>query len=496
MQKTNYTDKKTYTLYAILNRIRDILEGHVKNKLFWVKAELTKINFHNSGHCYLELVETKDGKNIAQCRASIWKTNLQSIQTSLGSDFSNVIKQGNEVLFLVEVQFTERYGLNIIIKDIDISFSIGALEKKKQENIERLKKEQLLDKNKQHKLPVVIQKIAIIGSPETAGITDLKKQLDSNSYDYKFQYDIFPCLVQGDNAENEIIKHLKKLNSGDYDVIALIRGGGSKLDLDVFNSYNIAKEIALHSKPVFTGIGHETDVSVVDMVANVYHKTPTALGSYIVERAHNFWVKILTTYNYIIEYKNRFLENKKSLLSLNIQTLTSKSISITQLKRGDLHSKMNRILADANHHISREKNLITRGFEIVRLNPMNFLATRNNSLKHTIQLIQINSEGKIKQGLEKYSQMMDLVISYSHQKIADRLRYLNNVIDSIKIYHPHNILTKGYAIPKIDGKLITDQTIKENTELEIELHKRTLLVKYIKDTKKWKDTLMNRLLKS
>jgi exodeoxyribonuclease VII large subunit len=479
-------EKKIFTLSVILKGIREYLELRIKGKTFWLKVELANINFHNSGHCYLELAETKNGQSIAQCKGAIWRSSLDTIKANLGVDFANIIKKGNEVLCLVEMQFTEQYGFNIIIKDIDINFNLGALEKKKQETIDRLKKENLLDKNKKLLLPVVIQKIAIIGSPDTAGITDLKKQLENNLYKYHFDYDILSCLVQGEKAETEIINCLKRLNTSNYDVIALVRGGGSKLDLEVFNSYNIAKEIALHSKPIFTGIGHETDLCVVDLVANVYHKTPTALGSYIVERAHNFEVRIINSFNAVIEYKNRFLEDRKSRLKLNIQTLTSKSISITQLRRGDLHTIMSRIITDARQHINIEKNNLSIAQEIIKTNPLALIITSRNNLKHTMELMQINSEGKIRQALDGFKQTMELIFSYSKQKIDDRLKYVKNVLEVVGIYHPDNILTKGYAIPRMDGQLILDQPIKEQSELEIELHNRVLIVSYKKDKQKWK----------
>jgi exodeoxyribonuclease VII large subunit len=479
-------DKKIYSLYTILKGVRDILEQRIKGKQFWLRVELATINFHSKGHCYLELAETKNGQPLAKCNGVIWNSSLNSIKQSLKDDFNNIIKKGNEILCLSELDFSEQFGLKVIIKEVDVNFNLGALEKKKQETIDRLKKEGIIEKNKIHKLPIVIQKIAIIGSPETAGITDLKKQLENNSYHYCFTYDIFPCLVQGEKAEPEIIQQLQKLNNSKYDVIALIRGGGSKLDLEVFNSYNIAKEIALHTKPIFTGIGHETDVSVVDLVANIYHKTPSALGSYIVERAHNFEVRIITSYNSVIEYKNRFLEDKKSHLKLNIQTLTSQSINITQIRRGDLHSIMNRIISDVRLHINNETNNINLGLELIKTYPLTFLINSMSNLKHTMEIMQVNTEGKIKQALENYRQIVELIGSYSLQKIDERLKYFCNINEVINIYHPSNILRKGYGIPKLDGQLIVDQPISENTELEIELLNRILLVAYKKDKTKWK----------
>ncbi len=489
-------EKKIYGLQTILKGIRDYLDLRIKGKTFWLKVELANITFHNSGHCYLELAETKNGKSIAQCKGAIWKSNLDNIRRNLADDFENIIKKGNEVLCLVELQFTELYGLNIIIKDVDINFSLGALEKKKQETIEKLKSENLIDKNKQRQLPLVIQNIAIIGSPDTAGITDLKKQLENNTYHYRFEYKVYSCLVQGERAESEIVERLKELNDSKYDVIALIRGGGSKLDLDVFNSYQIAKAIALHNKPIFTGIGHETDVSVADLVANVFHKTPSALGSYIVERAHNFEVNIINTYNAVIEYNNRFIEERKSRLKLNIQTLTTQGIYICQKRRSDLHTVMNRILADTKQLINNEKNNLAIGQELIKTNPLAFIQLSKNNLLHSMELMQINSVTRIKQAQDGFKQIMDLVFLYSQHKIEDRLKYIGNVLAVIDIYHPDNILSKGYAIPRIDGHLITNQSIKENIELEIELYKRILIVTYQKDKQKWKNSIMNRLLKN
>ena len=490
------TEKKIYTLHTILKGIRNYLEDRIKGKVFWLRAELANINFHSSGHCYLELAETDNGRSIAQCRGTIWKSTLSNIKNSLGDDFKNIIKKGNEVLFLVEIQFTEQYGLSINIRDVDINFNLGALEKKKQETINRLKKEELINKNKEIKIPTVIQKIAIIGSPETAGITDLRKQLEKNSYGYNFEYEIYPCLVQGEKAEVEIIDQLKKLRNSSYEIIALIRGGGSKLDLDVFNSYSICREIALHPIPVFTGIGHETDISVADLVANIHHKTPSALGSYIVEKAHNYEVRIISSYNYILEYKDKILEEKKSHLKLNIQTLTSKSISITQMRRGDLHSNMNRIFAEARQKLSIEQNSIKVGEEILRTNPAAFILTLNKKLNHTLELIQINSEGKIKNALSGFNQIMELIASYSLKKIEEKLKYTSNVNEIIGVYHPDNILSKGYAIPKIDGNLLKDQELGRNTEIEIEMFKRIIIVSYLKDKPKWKTSIMNKLLKN
>lgn len=489
-------ERTVYTLSRILKGIREYLDIRIKGKSFWLKVEIANINFHSSGHCYLELSESNNGQNIAQCRGSIWQSSLATIKANLGDDYNNILKKGNEVVCFVELQFTERFGLNVIIKDIDITFNLGELEKRKQETINRLTKEKLLEKNKEKVLPTVIQKIGIIGSPETAGITDLIKQLKNNQYHYYFDIEIFSCLVQGDKAQGEIVTRLHQLKNSRFEVLCLIRGGGSKLDLDVFNSYEIAKEIALHDKPIFTGIGHETDFCVADLVANIYHKTPSALGSYIVDRARNFEVRFTSTFNYILEYKDKFLEYRKSSLNLNIQTFSSKSISYTQLRRGELHTRMTRINTEISSIINIQKNKIGVSHEILKTTPQTILGTKLQQLGYTLQLVDINSKKHINTGLVQLKNSVGLVVAMAQSKILEGLNYVQNITSVLEMYHPEQILKKGYGIPRKDGVLLNNQELQTNDTIELELSNRVLVLSFIKYKEKWKSSLMNLLRKN
>ncbi|MCX6246163.1 MAG: exodeoxyribonuclease VII large subunit [Bacteroidetes bacterium] len=475
-------ERTVYTLSKILKGIRDYLETRIKGKTFWLKVEIADLKYHKTGHCYLELTESTNGQNIAQCKGAIWQSNLSTIRANIGEDFDNIVKKGNEIVCLVELSFSERYGLNIIIKDIDITFNLGELEKRKQETINRLTKENLLGKNKENPLPTVIQKIGIIASPETAGITDLLKQLKNNSYQYVFDIEVFSCSVQGDKAQAEIISRLQQLKNSRFEVICLIRGGGSKLDLDVFNSYEIAREIALHDKPIFTGIGHETDLCVADLVANVYHKTPTALGSYIVDRARNFEVRFVSTFNYILEYKDKFLESRRSALNLNISTFSSRSITYTQLRRGELHTKMTRIIPEVINLINIQKNSIGISREVLRTIPRSCLTAQSHLLNTTIQLVDINSQKHIKSGLMFLQNNFELILSLAQSRISESTNYIQNIIQVIGIYHPDDILLKGYGIPRKDGILLSKQELHPDDTIELELSNRVLVLSFVRET--------------
>jgi len=458
---------KSYSLSAILTGIKNIIDKGTAGTKFWLRAEIADIIFHKSGHCYIDLVETKDNEKIAQCKATIWARYLSSIRNELKSDFDNILKKGNEFLCFAKVEFTPLYGFQINIFNVDISFSLGNLEKLKQETIDQLKREGIFDTNKSKKPSIVIKRIALITSASTNAYADFYKQINQNKYGYQFEIVDFPALVQGDSAVGEICQRLEYLNNQKYDIVAIIRGGGSKLDLDVFNNYTLAKAIATHNLPVYTGIGHENDVSVADMVASMMHKTPTALGAYIVEQAHNYDVKITTTWTAINEWKNLYFETQKNWLKLNIQTLTSESISRTQLKRGVLHTVQTRINTEVLDIIYSERRKLISAKELISSQPVYWLSNQSQVLKNTMQLISLSCQNKIK---------------FARGNV-------NYYLEAVEIYHPRNIMKKGFAIPLYKGMLYNNQLLKPNEILEIELLRQTLIVSFIKSKENGKYNL-------
>jgi exodeoxyribonuclease VII large subunit len=487
-------DRKIFTLSVVLNRIKEIFDEKIHGKFLWLKVEIANINFHNSGHCYLELAETNNGVNIATCKAAIWRGSLVEIEQDLGKEFRNVLKKGNEILCNVELQFSVKYGLSIHIKRIDLEFNLGALERKKQETLDRLAKEEIIDKNKQVKLPIVIQKIAIVGSPQTSGFQDLIKQLNENSYQYYFDIEIFSTLVQGEQAEAEIVSRLRELQNSRFEAIALVRGGGSKLDLEVFNSYNLTKEIALHDKPILTGIGHETDVSVADVVANVHLKTPTALGSFIVQKARDFEVRYTTTNTAIVELKDRYLQELKSKLKLAVQDIEATSISYTQLRRGKLHQQLNRIFATTSQRISEENRSISLSIQTIQSNTANLIEGEKRELLQTMELIRLDSTTMINMGLDHFKNTMELIATRAQNLIRENESYYRNILDMVDVYKPDEVMKKGYAIPRFKGELLRDQILNRGDEIEIELYNRILTVVLHNTKKKWLKNSITKML--
>lgn len=252
---------------------------------YWVIAEISEFRDSVKGHAYLDLVEKTDGHIMAKIRANIWSYTYQVLRRKFEAVTGEPIKSGMKILALVNVQFHEIYGISVIIKDIDPNFTIGDRAKRKQEIIERLHSEGLMMLNKQFELPKVPQKVAVISSVTAAGYGDFVNQVEHNHYGYRVHWKLYQATMQGNGAPASIISALSAIEEDlmdkKFDLVVIIRGGGAQTDLDCFDDYELAKVIANAALPVITGIGHERDESIADLVAHTRMKTPTAVAELI-----------------------------------------------------------------------------------------------------------------------------------------------------------------------------------------------------------------------
>src|SRR5690606_3485466 len=221
-------DKQVFSLYEVSRSVKKTLENRYQ-KSYWIKAEMNKLNYYShSGHCYPELVEKKDGKVIAQTKSTLWSKDYQRINKSFLKLLQEPLKEGIKILFCAKIAFDHVYGFTLHISDIDPNFTLGDLEREKKETIAKLRKEAAFDTNKQLKFPLLPQRIAVISVETSKGYADFRKVLEMNNWNYKFFYHLFPSLLQGDRAADSMIRQLRKIAevSDDFDVVAIIRGGG------------------------------------------------------------------------------------------------------------------------------------------------------------------------------------------------------------------------------------------------------------------------------
>ena len=251
---------------------------------YWVVAEIGEMSVNQKGHCYMELIETDDDRVTAKTRATIWSYTYSNLSTWFHGITGQPLSEGMKILANVKINFHELYGFSLNIQDIDANYTLGEKERLKQEVINKLIADGVFTMNRETELPLVPKNVAVISSPTAAGLGDFNDQLANNAYHYRVETRLFPATMQGNEAPASIIAALQNIASQEiFDLVVLIRGGGSQLDLECFNDYDLCAHLAQLPIPVVTGIGHERDDTIADMVANTKQKTPTAVAEFILQ---------------------------------------------------------------------------------------------------------------------------------------------------------------------------------------------------------------------
>lgn len=275
------------TLSELQRHVKEVLTEQFEAPL-WVSAELSELKVNYSGHCYMELIEkgrgSANGVPTAQARAVIWRSNYPRIAGTFEATTGQKLTAGLRILAQVLVTYHELYGFSLQIIDIDPAYTLGDMEQQRLETIARLEEEGVWDMNRELEMPLLVQRIALISSAQAAGYQDFCKELSRTDYAYRLT--LFDAYMQGAAAEESILAALNEVaaRQEEFDVVVIVRGGGSVSDLNCFNAYRLCSHIAQFPLPVLTGIGHDKDQSVADMVAHTPLKTPTAVAGWLNER--------------------------------------------------------------------------------------------------------------------------------------------------------------------------------------------------------------------
>jgi exodeoxyribonuclease VII large subunit len=370
----------------------------------WVTCEIMQIN-NSRGHYYIDLIEKDEitQQIVAQSQAVMWSGTYYRLKKKIGVNFKNLLQSGIQVLVEVKVDFSARYGLKLVIENIDPAYTLGQMELQRQATIEQLKKEDLFKKNNQLILPKVPQRIAVISSSKAAGLQDFLQELTTNQYDYDIKYHLFEAAMQGQFSEKEIINALREIEKqkGNFDAVVLIRGGGSKLDLSGFDSLKICRTLANFPLPVLTGIGHEIDESISDLVAHSSLKTPTAVATFLIERFLNYELKVNQLHQLIGQ-------NTQSVLNRNSQFLE-------QIEQG---------------------------------------------VKYTVKTQLFNAERMVDYINHEIPKLVKSRLRLASSKLA-------LIEKTVELLNPKNTLKRGFSMTTKNGKIITSRTLlKENDIIE------------------------------
>ncbi len=414
--------------------------------MYWVTAEIAEMSENFAGHCYLELVEkNKDEKNIrARVKAIIWNKKYSFIKSFFENISGDTLRTGLKVLVKIKVDYHEVYGLSLNICDIDPSYTIGEMAVKRQLIIKRLEDEGVFSMNKEVEFPILPQRIAVISSKNAAGFTDFINQLKKNSFGYLFHTCLFDTVVQGSEAEQSVIRSLDRVaaNMHLFDVVVIIRGGGSQADLSWFDNYNIAYYITQLPLPVITGIGHDKDISVTDMVAFESLRTPTAVADYLVNCISVAEGELVQLKKDITDISRMILEKNKARINTYMTKLHPVAkLMMSELREG-LSEKIIRITATGRKNINRS-GLILSGQKTRLVSIRNYTSAK---------ILEVKSFRK------------DL-ISFSSAMVNASALKVSTMINTLEMVRPENVLKRGYTITSLNGKILKSSAGIKNEQV-------------------------------
>ena len=445
-------NRHTMKLSDLQEEIREVIQNSFETPR-WISCEIMDITQNFSGHCYLDLIEKdeKSDKVLARARAIIWASAYRMLKPYFETRTGYELTSGIKILVLSRVEFHPVYGLSLNIQDIDPTYTLGDVERKKREIIQRLEKEGVLDMNKEIPLPVVPQKIAVVSSMTAAGYEDFMDQLQGNPYGYQFFTRLFPAVMQGENAEQSIIESLEKIFEFEshFDAVVIIRGGGSKSDLACFDSYDLAYHVSQFPLPVITGIGHEQDDTITDLVAHTRLKTPTAVAGFFIDKLASFEAELEEFQDVLINTTLSILNEQKLRLQLYQQKYISGSVAMVRTWQEHLLKLTGNARFQVQQQLRFNDKLIARFMEKLRS------TAKQIPRRKIIESVHLK---------ERFRQMI-------YNKLEGESKRLDDYHRLLAYAEPGQILKMGFSISRKNGKALKDvKNTESGTIVETELY--------------------------
>lgn len=469
------------SLFELHQQIREELEMAFPES-YWVVAEVSQVSpDRRKGHCYLNLVDKSDdprGAIQAQARATIWSSRYQMLGRYFEEKTGQPLKAGLKILFQAQVRFHELYGLSLDIINIDANYTIGDLARQRQETLKRLEAEGLLTANKELEMPLVPQRLAIVSSATAAGYQDFIHQLGHNAYGYTFDTRLFPATVQGNEAPASITKAMGLIArySHLFDAVVIIRGGGSQTDLGCFDDYRIAAAIGNSPLPVITGIGHERDESIADLVAHTRQKTPTAVATFLIDRGRTLETEVEGLFDSIFMFASQQLRlsaDKLERQSLKISNLTNGflqenreqlehfSKSLLLKPKNFLENQKHQLLSSQRLLQANTKDLLhKRGKELSELTVcvegigQRWLHMKEQDLNKLVHCVETEAKDKLKHRQMAFVKCTDRLQYGAQKKLSTDGHRLELLEMRIQANDPEKLLLRGYTLTLINGKII------------------------------------------
>lgn len=400
------------SLYELNNLVRSVITANLSDT-FWIRAEMSDVRVNQNGHCYLEFIE-KDASGrtiVAKARAAIWAKTFNLIKIYFEETTKQAFTSGLKVLVQVSVEFHELYGFSLTVHDIDPSYTLGDQAVNRAIILNQLEEEGVRYLNKELELPTPLHRIAIISSPTAAGYEDFCNQLDNNTFGFVFYTKLFPAIMQGDRSEDSIISALERIYAYQdcFDAVVIIRGGGATSDLSCFDSYLLAASCAQFPLPIITGIGHERDETVLDMVAHTRAKTPTAVAEFLIDNIMQTAGVLADIQLTLISAMNRRLQGEtiriskfESQISYELKDWYKSQINILNTVKSNLTRHLQQSFKNSNDRLDMfakhlellsPENILKKGYTLTMKEGK--IVKESRSLKQGDQITTLFAKGKI-----------------------------------------------------------------------------------------------------
>lgn len=430
-------ERKELSLYELNSLLRQAVRNAFPER-YWVQAELSEVRENVSGHCYLELVEKHpvSGQLAAKARGMIWNTTYRMLKPYFESETGQPFCQGLKVLIEVTPEFHELYGYSLTISDIDPVYTLGDMARKRAEIIRRLEEDGVIDMNRELPWPLLPRRIAVISSRTAAGYGDFTDQLLGNRRGYRFYISLFQTIMQGAQSEESIIAALNAIYrvSDRFDAVVIIRGGGATSELSCFDSYLLAAHIAQFPLPVITGIGHDRDETVIDRVASVRVKTPTAAAEYLIGRVEEADVCRLRLQEEIADLVKDRLRKEQERIDAFAVLLPRRVASVVTEEKYRLdyfRQRLGRLLRGA-----------LRGEE-------------NRLMRFSLQFPRL-IDRKVREQQSRLERCKERCTGLIRTRLDAEGNRLDRLDQVVRLTSPQNMLDKGYSLTMKDGRVVKD----------------------------------------
>lgn len=428
------SEKQVFTLQQVVRSIKKTLEDRYTQN-YWVKAEMHKLNRYPSGHAFPELVQKDDNKIVAQITGTIWKQQLERINTKFIEVVKEPLKEGTTLLLLVKINYSETFGLGLQILDIDPSFSLGELQKQREETLRKLAKEGLLNLNQKLHFPLLPKRVAIISADSSKGLSDFLQVLQENEKSYFIFTHLFNAYLQGDVAVQSIISALKKIKrvKDHFDIVIIVRGGGAEVGMTCYNNYDLCKAIAEFPLPVLTGIGHSTNLNVAEMVSFRNEITPTKLAEFLLQTFREFEQETKRLNREMIAHSLQLIDKTKQDFNGQVRVFKHASLRFTDSLKNELNQQIIELKNTTRYFLKNENDAILSLKNDYRIVTKEIITAERN----TLSLISKPIKGSL--------------LHFFERKESD----LEQLEKTVNILNPSNVLQRGYSLTLLNGKILS-----------------------------------------